>query len=350
MPRQVPALLEVSPPGPQEWQAGPCLERLGDSATWPGDPWALPRAGPAPDPTQGSLDAPRDCPTAEGGAGLCLPGVPGGRRNPEPESQPSWRARRAGPGAPPAPHTHREQPPVQQQRQQQRARRPLSHGPAGSARSLARRPPEAARSPACGVLGTARPAPAAPTPPAARPPRPAPRPAAPPPGARPHPGPPRPAAPGPAPGPPPDRPRTAGAARWSPSPRRSQLGLCLGPQPPRREPRPSPAPRQTRPGVRDGTGPCAPTPAAAPRARDPSTDHTPPFRTRRRDSSLARPEVRALSHTPPAHAHPGTFTHTPSWPPPHLSHSRTFTPWPPGRLSSRAQTHTWSFQNCHLCR
>lgn len=166
---------------------------------------------------------------------------------------PSWRAWRVGPGRP------RSLRPAHLPRAAASAAAPSAAAcPLPAApwpcplRSLASSapacPPAATRSPACGVLRTARPAPATPTPPVASP-----------------------APLCPAPGclaPPLDRPaggaglrpRTEGAA--VPNPHGSQLGLCLGPQPPPRRPRPRPAPHQTRPGIWTRTGAGALPPGA----------------------------------------------------------------------------------------
>lgn len=84
-----------------------------------------------------------------------------------------------------------------------------------------------------------------PPPPPLQPPAPPPRAPAPPPGARPRPRTAPPGAPGPAPGPRAPLALAGGAANWA---------FVWAPQPPPRGPRPGPAPRQTRPGVRDGTG------------------------------------------------------------------------------------------------
>lgn len=110
---------------------------------------------------------------------------------PQRRSQVGGRGDR-GPGRLPPLHSAHSQRAAARAAAEPAAARPPPAAPwPGPLRSLARRPPAAARSPACGV-GTARPAPATPTPtpPTARP---APRPPRPAPGARPRP---RPALPG----------------------------------------------------------------------------------------------------------------------------------------------------------
>lgn len=218
-----------------------------------------------------------------------------------------------------APHTHREQQPVQQQqRQQQRARRLPPHGPARSTRSIARSAPARSRPlaslprPPDGEAGSSLPGPSRYSPaPAAAPPRP-PRGKATPPGlgsalgtrAR---APGRGSAPGMRPRPwtrphPLDEapPRTAPGFRapLSPARRAAKPGLCLGPQAPPTTPRglqPSAAPRQTRPGVRDRTR------AGALRPGSPSLHmHTSLARPHR----LWDPQIHPLSPSHPADVTP----------------------------------------------
>lgn len=318
MPGQVPALLEVSPPGPQEWQAGPCLARLETQQRGRATHGLSRRAAPPPAPLRvpwaplGTAPRRRMAPACAG------PGSLAGAPSPQPESQPSLAGSASGargaPSAPPASPAHSPRAAARAAAAPAAARPPPAVPWPGRLRSLSRsaparsRPLAGLRSPRDRAARSRRPHPSR------RPPRPALA------AVRPAPGPRAPPPDRPAPrrqAPPPDRPRIAGAACPSPSRPRSQLGLCLGPPAPsaRAAAQPGSPPNPAWSVGWDGAGALRagsrrPSPRTRPR-------HGPHFHTARRDSSLGPRELPTLSHTQPVHAHLGTLT------PPHTrTHAR----------------------------
>lgn len=177
-------------------------------------------------------------------AGAAVPGQSPSRAASAP--QPSWRGRRAGPGAPPTSPPRTLTPSsrpcsTSASSSAPAACRPMAR-PAPLTRSLGARPQPPAR---LAAESSGQGGPLQPPPPFPRPPRPrgeAPPPGLPAPGTRPRPL---------------DRPGAEGCALLGPL--RSQLSLCLGPQPPPGGPRPNPAP--AKPGLESGMGlgpgPCA---------------------------------------------------------------------------------------------
>lgn len=367
-PSQVPTLLQVPQPAhlpappSRNGKAGPCLARLRDSATWLGDPLDSHEGRSSPRTLAGCPGWPFGrTPWRRVAVACASPGSLAGAavlsQSPQPRSlgAPAKLAgaasRARGTSRLSAPHTHREQQPVQQQqRQQQRARRLPPHGPARSTRSIARSAPARSRPlaslprPPDGEAGSSLPGPSRYSPaPAAAPPRPPPgkghapgtrlrpRDKGPRPGTRLRPwdeAPPLDEAPPPRRGPAPDRPRVQGSSL--PGPPRSQTRPLSGPPGPpnysaraaaQRGSPPNPAWSQgSDQGRRPAPGIALPPHAHLSRTPPPTLGPPNPsalaVTPRRRDSAQAAlqdlPERHALTPAPFLH---GSHTLEPTWPP-----------------------------------
>lgn len=345
-PSQVPTLLQVPKPAHlprKEWQGRPCLPRLRDSATWPGDPLDSHEGRSSPRTLAECPEWPFGRAPRRTVAVACVnPRSPAGAavlgQSPQacslgaPAKLAGAASRARGASRLSAPHPYREQQSVQQQqRQQQRARRPPPHGPARSARSIARsasarsRPLASLPRPPHGAARSSRPNPSRGSPaPAAAPPRPRERPRpldeAPPSGQGPAP---RDEAPPPGRGPAPDRPRVQGSSPlpaaqpnpafvWAPRPPHYSERAAAQPGSP-----PNPAWSQgsdqgRRPAHGIALSPRAhlsptPPPTLGPQIHPLSPSFTP----RRRDSAHL-PKRHALTPAPFLHR---SHTLEPAWPP-----------------------------------